>query len=211
MSNGVKKFGFPHGVPQVMISRCVSRLRAWVALSLEVVRSEIPDFDVLHLFRIFDLSDASGGQAGDDAMVRLAKAFRVSCSDLRHQFEDVYPIALSLYQASGKKLDPKVCWRDAFARLSDRRIRENHPVDVLRVVLQRYFLFCGCTSSGVEQSFAKVERLLDGRRGCCDGATEDDELRICLEPKSNITEQLLKGAVRIYKIHYKPPRMRGKS
>ena len=51
-----------------------------------------------------------------------------------------------------------------------------HPQDQLNRLLQRYIAWCGCTTSGVEQSFGKAEWLLPKRRGKLETEAQEDEV-----------------------------------
>ncbi len=155
------------------------------------------------MFRAFNLSSDIVGVPGIE---RLAHAYDLEPGELQAQFEDVYPIAAGIYKSSSGSLGSRECWVQAFRRVCDRRVTHNHPVAALRVVLMRYLMLSGATSSGVEQNFSKCEQLFDGRRSGCSLPIEDDELRIVLGSPDSITDALLKQAAGIYRKHYGAPR-----
>ena len=81
-------------VPQQMFDDCLERMRAWKALALEVVRAEWPDFQLLHSFSVFALTqdrkstdNMKGSLEVADAfekghIARLAKFFQVGAAML---------------------------------------------------------------------------------------------------------------------------------
>eukprot|EP00959_Pyramimonas_sp_CCMP1952_P023892 500939-Pyramimonas_sp.AAC.1 len=87
--DGIKCFGSPNGVDADLIQRCLVRMQGWVAMSIQTIESELPEFDVLHLFRVFELrQDEVVDVHGGTAFSRLAKAFNVDVHELRAQYED---------------------------------------------------------------------------------------------------------------------------
>ena len=153
--------------------RCLDRMKGWMRLALQVLRTEFPNYSIFQSFSIFDLADARPvrGQVlqldrpAATSLKRLAKFFDVDEDGLRAQFLRARPFAAKM--KSQNSCDNIEAWQKAaqhklFQDASD-----------LKEVLLRVLAWHGSTS-GVEQTFSKAcyNRIGSGQ------ATEEMENRI---------------------------------
>ena len=78
-SGGIpEKLGFNGPMPEHIFANCVARMKRWVVLAQETLRAEIPDFEAVYSFRIFNFADNAnnnhsvGGQVQTECVHALA-------------------------------------------------------------------------------------------------------------------------------------------
>ena len=145
---------------QVVISRCLERMRCWRKLACAVIQAEFPDCYLLSSFAVFDVNRCDGNgnlsTTTETQIQRLAKAFKVDLHHLRAQVEQLRPVVASIARQLG--CSNNVAWKQALDKTQrTTSSRNNYPVDSLLPVLQRYMAWTS-SSSGVEQNFSKAER-----------------------------------------------------
>ena len=183
---GLKSIGGAGAVSDEMFNRCLKRMQNVVALLVSIVDVEFPRWEVFMSFRVLNLNDRCGpqnkvlprveGVASKD-LERLATFFNLDLKALICQFEDYVPEVIRLYKTMGAGATWRAAWQSAVTRAARRSDMTNaHPQDQLNRLLQRYIAWCGCTTSGVEQSFGKAEWLLPKRRGKLETEAQEDEV-----------------------------------
>ena len=145
---------------QVVISRCLERMRCWRKLACAVIQAEFPDCYLLSSFAVFDVNNCDGNRnlstTTETQIQRLAKAFKVDLHHLRAQVEQLRPVVASIARQLG--CGNNVAWKQALDKTQrTTSSRNNYPMDSLLPVLQRYMAWTS-SSSGVEQNFSKAER-----------------------------------------------------
>lgn len=178
---GAEVSGEVGGCP--LVRRALGRLACWVRLTESVVQAEFPNFRVLAAFSIFSLSGgnergcrqalgglaagSAGGAAAADGLevriARLAQFFGMPDAELQAQYDHLYPYAQTI-----KRAQPDVsnvdAWRQALGRVSKAKGSAGISEDLLAVtsVLQAWVAW-SCSTSGLEQNFAQVERVHGAR------------------------------------------------
>ena len=117
------------------------------------------------------------------------RLWRRTCVDrLCSQFLDLRCNAKHLVE-TGKASHNSQAWRMARLHLADRRTR-HHMTDMIDELLPRYLAFCGCTTSGVEQQFSKVKRVLNEYRQSMSDANKDAVTRAAITEPDETTVRL---------------------
>ena len=147
-----------------ILDRCFLRFANWIKLIKLVVKSEFPEFEAMAAFSALHLTK---GQHTNAAMVgnqlaHLAHLAQVSEHELASQFDNHINRAL-FHAAEGKSAAD--AWRLALGCGCDD--------GALREVVARLIAF-SCSTSGVEQLFARIHATVRPQRGCMDeGHTRD--------------------------------------
>ena len=71
---------------------------------------------------------------------------------------------------------------------------EAHPSDTLRLVIMRYLAFHGCSTSGVEQNFSKLQNQITPARDHMDPATYLAEAKVVIDCSENDLKEVCKVA-----------------
>ena len=228
----IKTIGVQGGIGAAAVRDCLAHLQAWVRLALETMNVEFPSWGLLVSFQVFDLGPAAAatvdtvtrgitgitgtgitgitgmanGQA--EAFQRLAQAFDVDAARLQEQYNDVLPMALQLRRTT--RTGNIACWREVLSRISRYAVaKRRHPLDALLPVFLRYSVFCGCTTSGIEQAFARQDSTIRPCRRAMLEATERDELQLLCDTESVPGEKLDRQAQRLWKALYAKARLSG--
>ena len=167
---------------QPVLNRCFKRFSAWVKLAREVLAAEFPQFEIVQAFSAFHLtSERRSNPQRDrqvlvDKLTKLANLFGVSAATLLDEFDDLVPSAQFNLDAAAAS-DSLGAWRNVILAKDKRgrRILKHHPADTLREIVVRAYSW-GCSTSGVEQLFARVRNRLTRHRNCMDPSYERDEI-----------------------------------
>ncbi len=198
-----KVFGGVDRIPEDMVQRCFARMANWVRLVISSLHAEFPGYELLQSFRIFRLDEAAPGtrphgvvtESHAESVKRLAHVFKVDSLALATQLQDAMLFAKRCFQLSGNSMK---AWKDTVAKMMDRRLQARHPMGALLPVLQRYIAFCGCTTSGVEQTFSVLRKLLGEQRLTMDWRTEVTELTIGMDSDACSRDELIASAQKIW-------------
>ena len=133
-------------------------LRAWTVLARQTIEAEFPDFSLLAAFSVFSLKGGGPTQEVKKKLERLAAAWQLDTFE--SEFREHRPIAEKML-AEDQGATVISAWREAIARGTKAR-RASNPTALVHVV-QRLAAFTGSTS-GIEHSFSKVEKLLSACR-----------------------------------------------
>ena len=94
-----KSVGGKGALKEETILRCLGRMRAWIRLAVETVKTEFPDFDVLNAFEIFDVSGARDTLSADrlpcEQVKMLGRACKVDPQALLEAYTTMLPIAIN--------------------------------------------------------------------------------------------------------------------
>ncbi|CAJ1402004.1 unnamed protein product [Effrenium voratum] len=204
----VRTIGGPGSITVEMLSSCLRRMRTWAVLANEVIKHELPDWDLVSSFAIFDCKRADGlttaSSTRDTHIRRLAAFFNLDESLLRSQYFDLSPIA----KVRCKNLDcsSQVAWQSVIAEvMSSQRRRDRHPCDVLQCVLARW---CGWSpsTSAVEQSFGHGTHFATARQGCASEASENNDFTLLLDHHSQDEQILIRLSQQIWHQQFGLPR-----
>ena len=83
---------------------------------------------------------------------------------------------------------------------------EAHPSDTLRLVIMRYLAFHGCSTSGVEQNFSKLQNQITPARDHMDPATYLAEAKVVIDCSENDLKEVCKVAQDCWRKVHGPPR-----
>ena len=153
-----KTVGGAQKVTPSLVAECIGIMRLYVSLAVEVVRCEFPQFEILGAFRIFDLQQSATPDPAEVAKhaERLCQVFGVQTPSFLQEFWDHKFIAMNECKAHG--LTNVDAWVSSVRKTSSRpSLKCNHPSDALRAILMRFVAYHGCCTSGVEQSFSKLQ------------------------------------------------------
>ncbi|CAK9050989.1 Uncharacterized protein SCF082_LOCUS28045 [Durusdinium trenchii] len=103
----------------------------------------------------------------------------VNLVKFRDEYFDIRPMALHEFSKGSSGVD---AWLTTVQRLETKQaaVRKVHPTSTIRQVLIRYAAWNGLTTSGVEQSFSKVQRHVTPQRDHMLLETEWDEAALQL-------------------------------
>ena len=164
--------GGPNKVTQPMLARCFQAMKTLVALCSEVIASEYPSYELLSSLRIFAVSEATRKNRQESAdyvsslhtaAQRLCKIFDASWEDFLQQYWDIKPIAC--HHNSSRNCSSFESWKFALDSVNRRQsTRLQHPSEQLRWVLIQFGALDGATTSGVEQHFSRMTRIIPEER-----------------------------------------------
>ena len=91
-------------VTQSVIEECIKQMGPWVKLSLHVLRSEYPSFELLQSFKIFGLGGKTRLRPGSfsDDVRKLARLVGVDAVETESQLGSVRHLALQMFSSSCK-------------------------------------------------------------------------------------------------------------
>ncbi|CAJ1453878.1 unnamed protein product [Effrenium voratum] len=131
------------------------KMQACVELCKEAVRAEFPSFHAIMAFKVFSVSEGAATSHSVSAnLTKLAKLFKVDPVALEEEFQMVFPVAAVQQQATG--CSNRQAWQYAFRRAA-ASATTHWRTESLQPVLSAYLCWT-TSSSGVEQTFSKVER-----------------------------------------------------
>ena len=200
------------------ITHCMDRMKKYVALLKEVVKTEFPDWEIFAAFRVFDLHSNERRQSGGTDVVtadegflscfaRLARVANVNAEALLSQYTSIRQMALGVKERTGAS--NKCAWQDAI-RMSQKHhgTRQSYPVDALLPVLQKYCAWTAATS-GVEQNFSVSTRAVGVYRSSMGDSVSEMCLRFATEKLQDAQkDEIIAKARIIWADYYGPPRQK---
>jgi hypothetical protein len=210
-----RQIGGPGSVTAGIKTRCIGRMKAWVALAADVLKAEFPEWELCQAMSLFNLTlagvarpaSAERGSARharkraeektqSDMFHRLANAYGVDHTRLKAQYEDHLPIASKAAITHGA--DNLSAWQASLKRTQGRKLtRQRHPVDALRPVLVGYGGL-GVSTSGVEHSFATSRWLLGTTRTYESEEAEADAIKVVKDRKPAEEVKVIEHAQRTW-------------
>lgn len=191
---GIRSLGGPGSITAQLMSNCLERLQAWVHLAKMVVRHEFPEWDVVSAFQLFNVASPRllSTETQDNHIKRLAKFFDLDAVQFRAQFVDLAALARVHAQSAG--CDSFTAWQAVVQKvLSTKKRRDQHPIDVLQVVLSRWAAWTP-SSSGVEQSFGHIAHFATAQQSCASEAFECNEAVLLLDHCEALEDQQIELA-----------------
>jgi hypothetical protein len=204
---GIKTFGGVHEPSQEVKVRCLQRMSTWTKLAMEVVKTELTNWEIFQAFSVLSLS-AEGRKrieiVDDEYMVsvrRLAKKFGLDPSKLQAELEDYRPLALHIYTT--KNVTAGSAWSEAVRRrAANPTALRGHPQSALRSVVQRLAVYAPSTS-GVEQSFTRVKWMMgENRGGAISEVSEVVGIKLLLDRRAEEEKRVIDMARENYVLMY---------
>ena len=186
----MKTLGGPRAVRPEIVERCLQRMAAYVKLVSARLDLEFPSWRVLSHFDIFDLNQVVQNkldgtmEAAKKNLAKLAEIFQIDTDALLEQFLVLRSNALHALE-SGKCSTSMEAWKLARNHLQDRRMRNHYDMTSIDQLLSRFLVFCGCTTSGVEQTFSSTSRCIGDYRKKMLPEVENLLFRVLLTPLSS--------------------------
>ncbi|CAK9022737.1 unnamed protein product [Durusdinium trenchii] len=207
-----KSIGGPGKVNDAMLRECLASMRSYVSLAVEVVNSEFPCYELLGAFKLFDVQQRAQGLALEldadtvkEHGTRLCQVFGLNIDSFLTQYWDHLPIAIN--EARAHKLENHAAWSSAIRKTSSRSsISQHHPSDTLRLVTMRYLRFHGCSTSGVEQNFSKLQNQITPARDHMDPATYLAEAKLVIDCSESDLKEVCKAAQDSWRKWFGAPR-----
>ena len=207
----VRSFGGPSSVPLELIDRCLSRMAAWVRLSMETVRAEFPDWEVITAFGALNLKINLRGNFITDSLTRLAQTFDVDPSALEVQFTDFHKTAAKKHQQGATNYD---AWKESVSAvdMSSSQTKARHHRQALREIIARYGAFLGASTSCCERSFSSLVKAVGPERSSMSvvGMLNDLKLYLLAGSDCHRDEKIIDGAVKVWLLTLPPVRKSGK-
>ena len=151
---------------------------------------------------VFNLRDRRQSEDYPELLNTVAKAVSVDPDELKAQFDDVQPRAVSEAAILAKTDSNKPSWREMMQKIrATPSVARNHPTHALREALTLYFVF-GLSSSGVEQDFSKAGFAIGHRRQAASEATEESCLKAILDLPHHDRSQIIALARRVWVVCY---------
>ena len=191
-----------------------SHLQQFLTLTMQAINAEFPTFDLLAAFSVFRI-DSQARRKTERVMdaswrercfQRLAQTFRLDEQRLLEQFSEVRPMAaheaLSLQEEGAWG-----AWQKAVQRIGSRRsARDRVPVETLSKLLCYYGSWNGLCTSGVEQSFSTMARVIPAERRHMSDDLLADELQLHFDRKTSGDAALCAGAILVWRCCFGTPR-----
>ena len=185
-----KEYGGPSALPPVLISTCLGRFQAWLALSEAVIAAEYPDFDLIAAFLVFNLrvdrrykKDDADQEFHNSCITRLAQVFKVPEDALTRQLYQLLGLAKQIQAHNG--IMPKEALARALAILKKRGL-----ASAVEKVLWRHICWHSTTSNN-ERDFA-LERRIMLHKGKATTKTRFRHLRLGTSPPETYSTDNLK-------------------
>ena len=81
-------------VSPIVFNRCFARMAAWLALVSQTIKTEFPEFELIHNLSAFSLSGPQKSAAETQrCLLRLSQMFDANSKQLYEQFQDLKPTA----------------------------------------------------------------------------------------------------------------------
>ena len=199
----------------VATTRCLNRMRCWVALAIATINAEFPSWHVLQAFRIFGCQPetrsvsvvANQSPEAKEPLTVLAKVFGVDPMQLQQEYSDVLPVAQHIARSDrASNLD---AWLAALKKLqASRWAKKSHPLGAILPVFHRYAAWQGCSTSGQERTHAKQQLLLSKQRRSMQPLRERDETKLFVDLEETDLPKIIAAAQRIWSETYGASRLR---
>ena len=192
-------------VTQSMIDECFKQMGPWVKLSLHVLRSEYPSFELVQSFKIFGLSvNARAVETKSsirDDVCKLATLVGVDAVETESQLDSVRHVALQMF-FSRCKGDVVGAWVEAVKR---HEAGFKTRLTSLRKILYRFMVYRACTSA-VESNFSQLERYFHKRRDHLQEPALNTQAKLILDAHSESHGTICKDAQNVWIENYGKPR-----
>ena len=169
--------------------RCLTRMKCWFRLALDVCQAEWPYYDVLNACQVFSLGGPASGdeRLQTQSLERLANTFGFQPVELESQFSRHQPLARAAHIAAPST--NLVAWKTAIDRTAKThsQSRPNWRSDTLRRILMRYGACCASTSA-LERRFSKMEKIFGTRLQNQTADSLRDSMEIT-EPASDVSKR----------------------
>lgn len=161
-----RTLGGPAAVTPDIKQRCLNRMRAMAKLMLDVLGTEFPQWELLQCFSVLRVDHTVGAAdvKADCRLMRLCKAFNLEHSRAAEELGELLPLA-----ARVTKDHPDLPTVQVWARIlqevqATTRRREVYKLTALLPLLTRFAAWSASTS-GVEQNFSRIKKLIGEQRG----------------------------------------------
>ena len=125
-------------------NRCLARMRNWLDLAREVIRSDFPEFESLQFFSVFRLQHSTLPQTS--ALNKLADFLHVNPAQFAQEFQHIWPIADWHFPNGAKSQESE--WQQAFNKGSFK----SHPA--LHAALLRHLSWQTGSMTNCSPAFA---------------------------------------------------------
>ena len=174
----------------------------WVKLSLHVLRSEYPSFELVQSFRIFGLGGKkTKAESFSDDVCKLARLVGVDAVETELQLDSVRQVALQMFSSSCKG-DVVGAWVEAVKRYEAAFTTH---LTSLRQILYRFAAYRACTSA-VESNFSQLERYFHKRRESLHDANLNTQAKLILDTHPESYGTICKDAQDVWIEHFGKPR-----
>ena len=209
----MRSLGGPSAVPLELISRCLSRMAAWVRLCMDTVRAEFPDWEVITAFGALSLKICATNQFVTDSLQRLAQTFDVDPSALKSQYVDFRRTAVVKHTQGVSNYD---AWKESVRAVdaSGGQTRTAHQRHALREILARYGAFLGASTSCCERTFASLVNAVGPQRSSMSGVSMTNDLKLVLLAGPHCQDnddRIVDGAMKVWMSVLPPVRKSGKA
>ena len=184
LPSGPKVLGGAGDLSADAIDKCYCRMANFVHLVIASLKAENPSYELIQAFNIFRLDHKRPElpPCFPDSVQRVAMVFGADAPALRDQILDARHSAMNVHKQSSTDSHHSEAWATTLRKLEHRKNRQSHPHEELANVMHNYQVFCGCTTSGVEQGFATTNQLFPKDRALMSERIELGELKLFREP-----------------------------
>ena len=211
-----KCLGGADKVSDAMIARCFHSMKTLVALSTEVIEAEFPAHQLISAFNLFNVTEAARGSRYES--VDFLNHLRISAEKLCNVFEGCVESflqeywdhkAIAFHHAS---TTPSPCssfesWAFAIKRTSARKeTAARHPSETLRWIVAHFGALDGATTSGVEQDFSRMVRIVSAERSLLSEENQGLELKFMLDFNPSLAGEIIPLARGVWLSRFGAPR-----
>ncbi|CAL1127804.1 unnamed protein product, partial [Cladocopium goreaui] len=210
-----KTLGGPNKVSPAMIARCFASMKKLVGLSTEVIASEFPAYEILTALKIFDVSEVARTnreesvdyiQSLHTSSERLCQLFEASADSFIDEYWDHKAIAFH-HHSTNPNCSSFESWKYAVQKTSSRKsTAARHPSSNLHWILIHFGALDGCTTSGVEQHFSKMVRIVSAERSLLTEENKNLELKFMFDFAPATSTDCIEMAQQLWIEWYGEPR-----
>ena len=215
MDGKSKTLGGPNKVSPAMIARCFASMKKLVGLSTEVIASEFPAYELLTALKIFDVSEVARTnreesvdyiQSLHTSSERLCQLFEASADSFIDEYWDHKAIAFH-HHSTNPNCSSFEYWKYAVQKTSSRKsTAARHPSSNLHWILIHFGALDGCTTSGVEQHFSKMVRIVSAERSLLTEENKNLELKFMFDFAPATSTDCIEMAQQLWIEWYGEPR-----
>ena len=208
IGNKRKSFGGPLHPMEMMITRCLQRMGAWVELSRSIVQAECPDFQIFYAFSVFNLSKKKKMISRDSISIeefretcfqRIAQYRKFDVDKFKTQFNSFEDRARHIHVSTGC---PYVeAWSRAIMEAKRHDRGNRYPSDLMVTSMKLYRIAAPVTG-GVEQNFSTNKWLLGDRRLGMIEQRETAVIKITHDRPNYDEAQVVGMAREVFSYHY---------
>ena len=217
----VKTIGCAAGVPADIANRCLTRMRCWARLALSVVQAEWPGFEIVQATTIFNLNKSTSAQSSaqnffnkagcskEDCIRRLSGFTGTDPELFASEYHELLPIAQHCMDSGNAKTSLDA-WRNTIRRCQDKRERLGRWCYTVVAQGLQFWAASGISTSGLEQTFAQVERLYGARRHNMGPQSRNDLMELVESlPSGGEEREIMRMAQQIWQQNCGRARMAG--